>query len=248
MNIKTDGIILRETMTGEQDRLVTVLTRSNGVIKAFVNGARNPKNKNVSSTGLLCYSDFFINKTQKGVYVIREATAKEMFFSLRDDIVNLSLAQYFAELTYELAPREEDSSEFLSLILNSLYLLSKGRRNRKIIKSVIELRMLSIAGYMPSIAYCQNCGTFESDVMYFSAYTGELYCELCKGTQKLTKLGLGTVTAMRHICLSDSEKIFNFKLPDEGMIALSDVTERYLINITSRKYKTLAFYKTMADD
>ena len=54
MNIKTDGIILRETMTGEQDRLVTVLTRSNGVIKAFVNGARNPKNKNVSSTGLLC--------------------------------------------------------------------------------------------------------------------------------------------------------------------------------------------------
>ena len=47
MNIKTDGIILRETMTGEQDRLVTILTRSNGVIKAFVNGARNPKNKNV---------------------------------------------------------------------------------------------------------------------------------------------------------------------------------------------------------
>ena len=248
MNIKTDGIILKETMTGEQDRLVTVLTRSNGVIKAFVNGARNPKNKNVSTTGLLCYSDLFINKTQKGVYVIREATAKEMFFSLRDDIVNLSLAQYFAELTYELAPREEDSSEFLSLILNSLYLLSKGKRSRKIIKSVIELRMLSIAGYMPEIAYCQNCAAFESDVMYFSPYTGELYCELCKGTQKLTRLGLGTVTAMRHICLSDSDKIFNFKLPEEGLSALSDVTERYLINITSRKYKTLAFYKTMAED
>ena len=248
MNIKTDGIILKETMTGEQDRLVTVLTRSNGVIKAFVNGARNPKNKNVSTTGLLCYSDLFINKTQKGVYVIREATAKEMFFSLRDDIVNLSLAQYFAEFTYELAPREEDSSEFLSLILNSLYLLSKGKRSRKIIKSVIELRMLSIAGYMPEIAYCQNCAAFESDVMYFSPYTGELYCELCKGTQKLTRLSLGTVTAMRHICLSDSDKIFNFKLPEEGLSALSDVTERYLINITSRKYKTLAFYKTMADD
>ena len=72
MSIKTDGIILRETMTGEQDRLVTVLTRSNGVIKAFVNGARNPKNKNVSSTGLLCYSDFVIHKSQKGVYVIKQ--------------------------------------------------------------------------------------------------------------------------------------------------------------------------------
>ena len=248
MNIKTDGIILRETMTGEQDRLVTVLTRSNGIIKAFVNGARNPKSKNVSSTGLLCYSDFMISKSQKGVYVIKEATAKELFFSLREDITNLSLAQYFAELTYELSPREEDSSEFLSLILNSLYLLSKGRRSRKIIKSVIELRMLSIAGYMPEIGYCQNCGAYESDVMYFSTYTGELYCDLCKGTQKLTRLGLGTVAAMRHICLSDNDKIFNFKLPDDALEALSQVTEKYLINITSRKYKTLAFYKTMADD
>ena len=248
MNIKTDGIILRETMTGEQDRLVTVLTRSNGVIKAFVNGARNPKNKNVSSTGLLCYSDFMINKSQKGVYVIREATAKEIFFSLRNDIVNLSLAQYFAELTYELSPREEDSSEFLSLILNSLYLLSTGKRSRKIIKAVIELRMLSIAGYMPSLICCENCGAYESDIMYFSPYTGELYCELCKGAQKLTRLNIATVSAMRHICFSTGDKIFNFKLPDEHLNALSSVTEKYLMNITSRKYKTLAFYKTMADD
>ena len=248
MNIKTDGIILRETMTGEQDRLVTVLTRSNGVIKAFVNGARNPKSKNVSSTGLLCYSDFMINKSQKGVYVIREATAKEIFFSLRNDIVNLSLAQYFAELTYELAPREEDSSEFLSLILNSLYLLSTGKRSRKIIKAVIELRMLSIAGYMPSLICCENCGAYESDIMYFSPYTGELYCELCKGAQKLTRLNIATVSAMRHICFSTSDKIFNFKLPDEHLNALSEVTEKYLMNITSRKYKTLAFYKTMADE
>lgn len=248
MDIKTDGIILRETMTGEQDRLVTVLTRSNGVIKAFVNGARNPKSKNVSSTGLLCYSDFVIHKSQKGVYVIREAVAKEIFFSLRKDIVNLSLAQYFAELTYELSPREEDSSEFLSLILNSLYLLSMGKKSRRMIKTVIEMRMLTLAGFMPSIVCCQSCAAYESDIMYFSPYTGELYCESCKGVQKLTRLNIAAVTAMRHICFSDSEKIFRFKIPEEHLNDLSQVTEKYLINITMRKYKTLAFYKTMADD
>lgn len=248
MDIKTDGIILRETMTGEQDRLVTVLTRSNGVIKAFVNGARNPKSKNVSSTGLLCYSDFVIHKSQKGVYVIREATAKEIFFSLRSDIVNLSLAQYFAELTYELSPREEDASEFLSLILNSLYLLSTGKKSRKQIKTVMEMRMLKLAGFMPDIICCQSCAAYESEIMYFSVYTGELYCRECVGAQKLTKLDIASVTAMRHICFSDSERIFRFRLPGEHMNDLSAVTEKYLMNITMRKYKTLAFYKTMADD
>ena len=40
----------------------------------------------------------------------------------------------------------------------------------------------------------------------------------------------------------------NFRLPDDGLNDLSVIAEKYLRNITSRKYKTLAFYKTMADD
>ena len=86
MIIKTDGIVIRENNTGEQDRLVTLLTRDKGIITAFVNGGRNPKNKNVAATGLLCYSDFSIEKTRRDVYIIKEATAKEVFFSLREDI------------------------------------------------------------------------------------------------------------------------------------------------------------------
>ena len=213
MTFKTDGIVIKEGATGEQDRIVTVLTRDRGVIKAFANGARNPKNKNVSSTGLLCYSDFLINKTQKGIYIIREATAREVFFSLRGDIVRLSLAQYFAELTYELAPREEDSSEYLSLLLNSVYLLTKGEKNLRLIKAVLEMRMLSIAGYMPSVVACGNCGCFESEVMFFSEFTGELFCAGCKPLEITRKLPLGVVTAIRHICFSDSNKIFSFSLP-----------------------------------
>ena len=65
MTVRTDGIIIREQTTGEQDRLVTVLTRDKGLIKAFVNGGRNPKNKNVSATDLLCYADYTIDKTKK---------------------------------------------------------------------------------------------------------------------------------------------------------------------------------------
>ena len=247
MTFKTDGIVIREGATGEQDRIVTVLTRDRGIIKAFANGARNPKNKNVSSTGLLCYSDFLINKTQKGVYVIREAVAKEVFFSLRSDIVRLSLAQYFAELTYELSPREEDSAEYLSLILNSVYLLSQNKRSPHLIKAVLEMRLLSMAGYMPGVVGCRSCGTFETETMFFSTVTGELFCEECRPAERTVQVPLGVVTAMRHICFAEGSKVFNFTLPDESLALLSDVSEKYLRNITARRYKTLDFYKSMAD-
>lgn len=245
MVLRTDGIVIREQTTGEQDRLVTLLTREKGIIKGFVNGGRNPRNKNVAATGLLCYSDFSIEKTKRDVYVIKEATAKEVFFSLRENIVALSLAQYFAELTYELAPREEDSSEFLSLLLNAVFLVTKAQKDMSIIKAATELRMLCLSGYMPSLVACANCGQYESENMYFDLNSGELFCEECNLKSSLQKLSLGTVSAMRFICFSEPKKIFSFNLPREDLDNLSWVTEIYLKNITNRKYKTLDFYKMM---
>ena len=59
MQIKTDGLIIQERSLSESDRLVTILTSKNGVITAFVKGAKNIKSKNFSGTQLFCYSDFF---------------------------------------------------------------------------------------------------------------------------------------------------------------------------------------------
>ncbi len=247
MTLRTDGIVIREQSTGEQDRLITILTQKHGIIKGFVNGARNPKNKNVGATDLLCYSDFYIEKNKRDVFVIREATAKHVFFSLRENITLLSLAQYFAQLCYELAPREEDSSEFLSVMLNSLYLLSKGQKNVKLIKAVTEMRMLCLSGYMPNIVACCKCGQYESEKMFFSCNTGMLYCPDCLMAEKTTEINLSVLSALRHICLAENHKIFSFNLSDDSLMCLYEITESYLLKTTNRKYKTLEFYKMMSE-
>ncbi|MGN0468739.1 MAG: DNA repair protein RecO [Acutalibacteraceae bacterium] len=248
MLIKTDGLVIREQAIGEQDRIVTVLTRKKGVIRAFANGVRSPKNKNVSATGLLCYSDFSIDKTAKGAYIIREALAKEVFFSLREDIIRLSLAQYFAEIAGELSPREEDAGEFLRLVLNSIYLISKGKKNLGVIKAATELRLLSISGYMPSVVACDSCGCYESQKMYFSTFTGKLWCENCVPQENAVTVSISVVAAIRHICFSDAEKIYSFNLPKDTLKALCAVSEKYLKSVTMRNYKTLDFYKMMTEE
>ncbi|MGN0448425.1 MAG: DNA repair protein RecO [Acutalibacteraceae bacterium] len=246
MTMKTDGIVIREQNTGDQDRLITILTREKGVIKAFANGVRNPKSKNVSTTGLFSYCDFSIEKTKRDVYIVKEATAKNMFFSLRQDVVVLSLAQYFLQLASELSPQEEPAREFLSLILNALHLLSQNQKNPLLIKAVLELRLLSLAGFMPNIVACNECGTFESEEMYFDSLTGEIFCQSCAPpSKKLCKVKLGVIRAVRHICLQENSKIFSFNLPDSQLLSLSELSESYLKNVTGHKYKTLEFYKSM---
>ena len=244
MTLMTDGIIIREQNVGEQDRLVTLLTREKGVIRAFVNGARNPKNKNVSATDLLCYSDFSFEKGRQDTYIIKEASAKQVFFELRSDIAGLALAQYFAELARDFSPKEERSDEFLSLLLNALHLICKGKKNLQLIKAVTELRFASIAGFMPDIVACSVCGK-EGTQMYFSLSASSLYCESCVKAPDAKIISPGVLNAMRHTVLCSPEKIFSFSVSDDSLEKLNALTEKYVKNITFSKYKTLDFYKTM---
>ena len=248
MIIETDAVVIRETATGERDKLLTLLTREQGIIKAFANGARSLKSKNANTTNLFCYSKMSLVKNKNsGAYTVRESTPVEVFFSLRKDIVKLSLAQYIGELSDELAPREERADDFLNLLLNCLHLLANTNKNIYLVKAAAELRMLTLAGYMPSIVACDTCGTYESEKMYFSHFTGKLYCENCKPEEKTVTLGLGVVTAMRHICFSAPEKVFSFNLSKDGFAALSAVSEKYLRSVTMRNYKTLEFFQYMTE-
>ena len=60
MKLSTDGLIIREQQTGEDDRLVTLLTRDFGVLRAFVRGAKRIKSKSQSATQLFAYGNFSI--------------------------------------------------------------------------------------------------------------------------------------------------------------------------------------------
>ena len=65
MHLKTDGLVIKETATGENDRLVTVLTREYGLIRAFVRGAKKLKSSFQCSTQLLSYSRFSFYKSRR---------------------------------------------------------------------------------------------------------------------------------------------------------------------------------------
>jgi DNA repair protein RecO (recombination protein O) len=244
MQTTTKGLVIREQTIGESDRLVTLLTADFGLVKAFVRRAKTFKNQNLSSTSLFVYGNFTLYKG-KDAYIIDNASPIEVFFDLRADIERLSLAQYFAQLTYYLGSEEQPAPEMLRLVLNALHLLCKSNKNTKIIKSAVELRMLCLGGYMPNILACYRCGEYESDIMYFDIEEGCIYCKNCYRNNALTA-PIGVVTAIRYICLSeDVGKVFSFNLNDENIDVLANITEKYLLSRVDARLTTLEFYKSL---
>lgn len=242
MHIKTSGVVLKEQSINENDKLVTLLTLTNGVVRAFARGAKSPKNRKNAGTQLFCYCDFDLY-FGNNVYCVEEAIPKKTFFDLRNDIKSLALAQYFCELMQELAPREENSEDYLKLILNSNYLLMNSKKDTALLKPVFELRLLVLSGYMPSVVSCCSCGEYESETMYFDTSKGELYCDKCAKSQYYAPLSISAVQAIRHVVFSEDDKIYSFSLKGKAGLEFEETVERYLLNVTMRNYKTLDFYK-----
>ena len=247
MKTKTEGLIIKHQNIGEQDKLVTVLTKDLGVIRAFVRGAKNIRSPKSAATGLLCYSSLSLYQN-KEKYIIDDASVTEMFFDLRKDVVKSSLAQYFCELAAYICPEGQNASPQLSLILNALYLLAKGTKPEALIKACVELRLCALSGYMPDLIMCKGCGAYEKESMFFSLSSGSLKCSDCfmkKPSPSALEINLSLVHALRHIVFSEDKKVFAFSLPEELLEKLSYITESYTGKILERDLKTLHFYKTI---
>lgn len=246
--IKTDGLIIKQQNIGEQDRLVTILTRELGVIRAFVRQGKNIKSPNSPATGLLCYSELTLYKSKKDYYTVENSKLLSMFSDLKAELTKLSLAEYFCEAAAAVCPTEQEAEEHLRLILNALYLLSKGEVPELLIKSAVEMRLISISGYMPDLLMCPKCGIYEAEEMYF-LLSGQLFCKECFEKSPLPegiKISKSVALALRHIVFSEDKKLFSFSLSQSSLEILNEITENYLSKKVERNFATLQFYKTVS--
>ncbi|MBQ3331663.1 MAG: DNA repair protein RecO [Ruminococcus sp.] len=246
MKFKTKGLVLKQQNIGERDRLVWVLTDSHGILRAFARGAENIKSPKCAGTGLLSYAALTVFEGRDSCS-IDEAEALEQFIGLRQDIEDMSLAQYFCELCLHLCPEGQEAADHLRLVLNSLYLLSRKKRPALQIKTCFEMRLITLCGYMPDLVMCAACGVYEAPEMVFVPQSGRLFCAACADRLGVrgARLPIAAVTALRHTVYADFDRLFSFSLKEELLTPLSNASERYVAYMTQKDYPTLQFYKSM---
>ncbi len=241
MKIQTTGLIIKETNIGENDKLLVILTREHGIIRAFADGVRRMKNKNAAATSLLCYANFTLYHN-KDTYKLSDSVPIELFFDLRYHLEELALAQYFCEIALKMTPEEYEPTDILRLILNSLFFLTKQSKPLELIKAVTELKLISLSGFMPDLTVCGGCDA-EEGAFSFSFTEGCIYCSDCSAeVGESVALTPTLLAAMRHIIYAPFEKIYSFEIPKSDMRKLSQITQKYVTIQSEHHFKTLDFY------
>lgn len=245
MHLTVSGIVLKVQPSGDSDRLCTILTDTHGVIYAVARGAKSMKNKNAAATAQFVYAHFELFR-RKELYIIDESQPEELYAGLREDIVRLTVAQYICQLAKELVPQEQSAEEYLPLLRAALYYLSENTRPPLLVKAAAELRMMSLAGYMPDLVMCAGCGAYEHDVMFFLPGSAQIRCGNCgSGTGSSVRLCRGALAAMRHAVYSDLRRTFAFTLSDDSLIQMAQASEAFVLTRLEKNLTALAFLHTL---
>ena len=247
MQLTADALVVRARNMDELDRLLVLLTADRGLVTAYMKGARRSKGSAAPATELLSYSHFVLFQNRDRTFVDK-AEPLRLFFGLRQDMESLSLATYFCQLLAELVPEEDPGDGPLRLSLNCLHSLEKKTLERPQLKAIFELRLLTMAGYMPDLVGCAHCGCAPDGQVWFDPAQGSVLCPDCQAAAPLPgalPVSAGVFAAMRHIIYSDFEKLFAFRLSPPSLEELQRVSEAYLLAQVERVLPALNFYKTL---
>lgn len=239
----TCGLVLRETVTRDADKILTVLTPDRGRLSVIARGARRKGSRVAAACQLLAYSEMTLY--EKGRWTMLDAADTiELFDGLRQDLTALSLAVYFAELTE--AVSDGSGGDVLPLLLNALYALSALKKPPQLVKPAFQFRLMALAGYEPMADGCALCGAPQPENPMLDVVHGVVHCGKCreKGGLSLPLTASG-LAALRYVLYGDPRRLYSFSLPPEGLRALNHAADAYVSAQLERSFRTLDYYKTI---
>ena len=97
--LKTEAIVLSRTDVGEEDRILTFLTRGYGLLKAAASGAKTLKGGRTAPLDLFVRSriQFHVSSKPGKLCRIRSVDVVDPYLEIRGDYNRLCAASYMAE-------------------------------------------------------------------------------------------------------------------------------------------------------
>lgn len=241
-DIRAKGVIIKQNNYGEGHRILHIFTEGMGIIKAISYGAQKAKSRQAASSQFLCWGEFELYESGREILNLKNADINDGFMPISEDIKKLSLCTYFSDITYAMLGLNNPDDRLLRVFLNTIYSLAY--RNEPIlkIKSVYELKLMSIEGYMPETECCGGCG--NSSLAAFDAAKGAMVCSSCAGKNSI-QISESIYRALKYIISSPDRKMLSFNGNNILYEKLNEISEKYVLTQIDRNFESLTYFKIM---
>jgi DNA repair protein RecO (recombination protein O) len=186
---RDEGVVLRTMRLGEADRIVTLLTRGHGKVRAVAKGVRKTTSKfggrlePLSHVALLCWKG-------RELDIVTQAEVTEGFRTVREDLSRVAKAFTVLEVADQLSQEHHPAPRLYEMVLGALRALAA--QDSATLVAGFLLKALALEGSAPMVDACASCGA-EGELVAFDLLQGGALCGDCRRGRPLSPAALEMV-------------------------------------------------------
>jgi DNA repair protein RecO (recombination protein O) len=181
---RDEAIVLRTHKLGEADRIITLLTRQHGRVRAVAKGVRRTTSRFGSRLEPFTHVDLQLAEGRNLDTITQAETLTPFSKGLGLDYDRYTAGTVMLETADRLVVEEKEPSvqQFL-LLVGGLRAMTAGEHGSGQVLDSYLLRSLAVAGYAPSFEHCARCGTLPTAGgrhRWFNPSMGGVLCATCR--------------------------------------------------------------------
>lgn len=179
---RDEGVVLRTWKLGEADRIVVVMTKGHGKVRAVAKGVRKTRSRfgarlePTSHVALQLYEG-------RELDTVTQAESMGALASLREDLDRLTDAVAMLEAVDQLAMEREPNPRLYAMLVGALRTLATD--DAPLVVPAFFLKVLDLEGFRPVVEGCAACGA-DDDLVAFDLEAGGLLCREHRRGQAVT--------------------------------------------------------------
>jgi DNA repair protein RecO (recombination protein O) len=156
---RDEGVVLRTHKLGEADRIITLLTRRNGRVRAVAKGVRRTTSRFGGRLEPFSHVDLQIHEGRSLDVITQAVTVRPYGEPFAADYPRYTAGTAMLETAERLTPVEKEPAlrQFL-LLIGGLRTLGDVAHDPRMVLDAYLLRSLALAGYAPALEECARCG------------------------------------------------------------------------------------------
>ena len=198
---RDEAVVLRTHKLGEADRIITLLTRQHGRVRAVAKGVRRTSSRWGSRLEPFTHVDLQLAEGRSLDVITQAETLTPFWGGIGRDYDRYTAGTVMLETADRLVAEEREPSpqQFL-LLVGGLRAMTTGRAAGQVLDSYL-LRSLAVAGWAPSFEHCARCGE-EGPHRWFNPAAGGVLCAQCRIPGSASPAA-GTITVLGALLAGD---------------------------------------------
>jgi DNA repair protein RecO (recombination protein O) len=173
---RDEGVVLRTIRLGEADRIVTLVTKGHGKVRAVAKGVRRTTSRfggrlePLSHVSMLCWQG-------RELDIVNQAEVTDAFRTVREDLSRMSKAFTVLEVVDQLAQERHANPRLYDMVVGALRALEAN--DAPLLVPAFCLKALALEGSAPVLDECVACGA-RDDLVAFDLGEGGVLCRSCR--------------------------------------------------------------------